>query len=162
VDSNHQYRVAQPSLPRGPHVGSTCFPPMEKAARTKPTSPGSRASSAGTSALRSTIPPLDLDGAAHRIDDARKLHQHAIAGSLDDAAVMFPDFRIDKLAAVRLQAIEGTLFVRSEPGFSLLIPAYPPATTIRANPPPHPPPGLSVKIRSQKTYIQRHEGGRKS
>ena len=29
-DSNHQYRVAQPSLPRGPHVGSACFPPDGK------------------------------------------------------------------------------------------------------------------------------------
>src|SRR5207253_7963218 len=45
--------------------------------------------------------PLNLDGAAHRIDDARKLHQHAVAGGLDNPAVMLPDFGVDKLAAMR-------------------------------------------------------------
>ncbi len=57
--------------------------------------------------------PLDLDGAAHRIDDARKFHQHAVAGGLDDAPVMLPDFRVDELAAMRLQAVEGAFLVRS-------------------------------------------------
>ena len=46
--------------------------------------------------------PLDLGGAAHRIDDARKFHQHPVAGGLDDATVMLRDFRVDQLAAVRL------------------------------------------------------------
>ena len=49
--------------------------------------------------------PLDLDGATHRIDDAREFDQHAVAGGLDDAAVMLADFRVDKLAAMRLQAL---------------------------------------------------------
>ena len=32
--------------------------------------------------------PLHLDGAAHRIDDAGELDQHAVAGGLDDAAAV--------------------------------------------------------------------------
>jgi hypothetical protein len=63
--------------------------------------------------LRSTIAPLDLDRAPHSVDDARKLDQHAVAGGLDDAPVMLPDFRIDELAAMRLQAVEGAFLVRS-------------------------------------------------
>ena len=57
--------------------------------------------------------PLDLDRAADRIDDARKFHQHAVAGGLDDAAAMLPDLRIDELAAMRPQALERALLVRS-------------------------------------------------
>src|SRR6516225_9592593 len=32
--------------------------------------------------------PLDLDGATHRINDAREFRQHTVAGVLDDATVM--------------------------------------------------------------------------
>jgi hypothetical protein len=35
------------------------------------------------------------DSAAHRIDDAPELYQHAVAGGLDDPAVVLGDFRID-------------------------------------------------------------------
>jgi hypothetical protein len=51
--------------------------------------------------------------AAHRIDDAREFHQHAVAGGLDDAAMMFTDFRIEELAAQRFEAFESALLVRS-------------------------------------------------
>src|SRR5262249_29401869 len=51
--------------------------------------------------------PLDLDRATHRIDDAGKLHQHAVARGLDDPAPMLPDFRVHELAAMRFQAVEG-------------------------------------------------------
>jgi hypothetical protein len=54
---------------------------------------------------------LHRDRAAHRIDDARKLHQHAVAGSLDDAAVMLRDLRIEKLAAQRFEAFERAFLV---------------------------------------------------
>src|SRR6202022_2455790 len=37
---------------------------------------------------------LHRDCAAHRVDDARKLHQQAVAGGLDEAAVMLGDLRI--------------------------------------------------------------------
>ena len=47
---------------------------------------------------RSAIASLHLDRAAHRIDDAGKLHQQAVAGGLDDAAVVLGDLRIDELA----------------------------------------------------------------
>src|SRR6476619_3464030 len=42
---------------------------------------------------------LHLDRAAHRVDDAGKLHQHTVAGRLDDAALMLGDLRIEELAA---------------------------------------------------------------
>src|SRR5438094_463025 len=50
--------------------------------------------------------------AAHRIDDAGKFHQHAVAGGLDDAAVVLGDLRIEKLAAQRFEAFERALLVR--------------------------------------------------
>jgi hypothetical protein len=55
---------------------------------------------------------LHLDRAAHRINDAGKLHEHAVAGGLDDAAVVLGDFRIEELAAQRLEAFERALLIR--------------------------------------------------
>ena len=55
---------------------------------------------------------LQLDGAAHRVDDAREFHQHAVAGGLDDAAAVLPDLRVDELAAMRLEPFERALLVR--------------------------------------------------
>ena len=49
---------------------------------------------------------LDIGGAGHRVHDARELHQHAVAGQLDDAAPMLGDLRVDQLAAVRLEGRE--------------------------------------------------------
>ncbi len=45
---------------------------------------------------------LDFDGAAHRVHHACELHQHTVAGGLDDLAPMFPNFRIDQRAAMGL------------------------------------------------------------
>jgi hypothetical protein len=42
---------------------------------------------------------LHCDRAAHRIDDARKFDKHAVAGGLDDPAVVLGDLRIDELMA---------------------------------------------------------------
>jgi hypothetical protein len=62
------------------------------------------------------VPPghrlLHFDRTAHRIDDAGKLDQQAVAGGLDDAAMMLGDFRIDELAAQRLEAFERAFLVR--------------------------------------------------
>ena len=44
-------------------------------------------------------PVLQLDGAAHGIDDASELDEKAIAGPLNDAAVMQSDGGIDQIAA---------------------------------------------------------------
>src|SRR5262249_7599815 len=50
--------------------------------------------------------------AAHRIDDARKLYQQAVASSLDEAAVMLSNFRIDEFPTQRLEAFERAFFIR--------------------------------------------------
>jgi hypothetical protein len=55
---------------------------------------------------------LDLDCAAHRIDDAGKFDQQAVAGGLDDAALVFGDFRIEELAAQRLEALVRGFLIR--------------------------------------------------
>ena len=53
-----------------------------------------------------------LDRAAHGIDDAGELHQQAVAGGLDDAAVVLGDLRVEKLMAQRLEAFLRALLVR--------------------------------------------------
>ncbi len=55
---------------------------------------------------------LHRDRAAHRIDDAGKLDQQAVAGGLDDAAPVLGDLRIEQLAAQRFQAFERAFLVR--------------------------------------------------
>src|SRR5580704_6629277 len=55
---------------------------------------------------------LHRDRAAHRIDDAGKFPQQAVAGGFDDAAAVLGDFRIEKLAAQRLEAFERAFLVR--------------------------------------------------
>jgi hypothetical protein len=45
---------------------------------------------------------LHLGRAAHRIDDATKLHQQPAAGSLDDAAVVLLDLGVGQVAPQRL------------------------------------------------------------
>ena len=57
---------------------------------------------------------LHLGGTAHRIDDAGEFRQQPIAGGLDDTALMLTDFRVDQLAAMRLEAIEGALLVHPD------------------------------------------------
>ena len=54
---------------------------------------------------------LRFDGAAHRVDHAAELDDRAIAGALDDPAVMESDGGVDKVAAQRPQARERALFV---------------------------------------------------
>ena len=57
--------------------------------------------------------PLQLGGAADRVDDAREFHQHPVAGGLDDAAGMLADLRVDELAAMRLEAFVRAFLVRA-------------------------------------------------
>ena len=47
--------------------------------------------------------PLDLRRAGNRVHDARKLHQHAVAGNFDNAAMVLCDLTVDEFPAVRLQ-----------------------------------------------------------
>ena len=69
--------------------------------------------SAAMSVFRSGIALLHRDRAAHRIDDAGKLDKQAVAGGLDDAAVMRGDLRVEELMAQRREAFERALLVRS-------------------------------------------------
>jgi hypothetical protein len=47
--------------------------------------------------------PLQVNCAAHCIDNAREFQQQAVTGRLDDAAVMFRDLGVDKLPPVGFQ-----------------------------------------------------------
>ena len=47
---------------------------------------------------------LDFGGAGHRIHHARELDQHAVAGDLDDAALMLGDLGVDQFAPMRFSA----------------------------------------------------------
>src|SRR5208283_3601428 len=54
---------------------------------------------------------LDLDGIAHRIDDAGELGQEAVAGGLDDAAPVLGDLGVAELAPYRRQRDQGAFLV---------------------------------------------------
>jgi len=56
---------------------------------------------------------LHRDRAAHRVDDAGELDQQAVAGRLDDPAVVLGDLRIEELSAQRFEAFERAFLVRS-------------------------------------------------
>jgi hypothetical protein len=56
---------------------------------------------------------LDFDGAAHRVHYAPKLDDAAVARSLDDAAVMHGDGRVDQIAAKGAEPSENSIFVRA-------------------------------------------------
>src|SRR5215472_14084926 len=54
---------------------------------------------------------LDLDRAAHRVDDAGELDEEAVAGRFDDATPMLGDFGIGEFPADRTQRSERALLV---------------------------------------------------
>ena len=57
--------------------------------------------------------PLDFNGAVHRVDDTAELDDAAVAGALDDAAVVHGDGRIDQVAAERPQPRQNPVLVGS-------------------------------------------------
>ena len=62
---------------------------------------------------------LHFDRAAHRVDHAPELDDRAVAGALDDAAVMNGDDGVDEIAAKGSQAREDAILVRaSEPAIA--------------------------------------------
>ena len=63
--------------------------------------------------LRSIMAVLDFDGAAHSVDDTAKLDDRAVAGALDDAAVVHGDGGVDKVAAKRSKARQRPVLVGS-------------------------------------------------
>ena len=56
---------------------------------------------------------LHLDRAAHCVDHAAKLDKDAVAGALDDTAVMDGDGGVDQIAAQPPEPRKGTVFVRA-------------------------------------------------
>ena len=57
--------------------------------------------------------PLDFNGAVHRVDDAAELDDAAVAGALDDAAMVHGDGRIDQVASERPQPRQNPVLVGS-------------------------------------------------
>ena len=55
--------------------------------------------------------PLDFNGAVHCVDHAAKLDDAAVAGALDDAAVMHRDGRVDQVAAKGPKASEDSILI---------------------------------------------------
>ena len=58
-------------------------------------------------------PVLHFDRAAHGVDHAAELDRAAVAGALDDAAVMHGDGRIDQVAAQRPEPRQRAILVRA-------------------------------------------------
>jgi hypothetical protein len=56
---------------------------------------------------------LDFDRAAHGVDHAAELDDQAVAGALDDAAVMGGDGGFDQIAAQTPEPRQGAILVRS-------------------------------------------------
>ena len=56
---------------------------------------------------------LHFNGAAHCVDDAAELDDAAVAGALDDAAMVHGDGGIDQIAAQRPQPRQNPIFVGS-------------------------------------------------
>ena len=57
--------------------------------------------------------PLDFNGAVHRVDDTPELDDCAVAGALDDPAVVHGDGRIDQVASERPQPRQNPVLVGS-------------------------------------------------
>ena len=56
---------------------------------------------------------LHFDRTAQGIHHAAKLDEQPVAGGFDEAALVLGDFRIEKLAAQRLEAFERAFLVRA-------------------------------------------------
>jgi hypothetical protein len=56
---------------------------------------------------------LDFNGAVHRVHDAAELGNRAVAGALDDPAVMHGDGGIDQVAAQCPEPSENSIFIRA-------------------------------------------------
>jgi hypothetical protein len=54
---------------------------------------------------------LQLDGAAHSINHARKLDEHSVACCLNNATVVLCDLGVDQLASMRLEPFKRAFLV---------------------------------------------------
>src|SRR5262245_8792725 len=55
--------------------------------------------------------PLNINGTAHRVDDADELHQNPVAGCLDDTAPVLRDLRVHQFFAMHFEIVKSALFV---------------------------------------------------
>jgi hypothetical protein len=56
---------------------------------------------------------LNFGRTAHRVDDTGKFRQHAVAGGLDDAAVILADLRFDHFVQMRLDTFMRAFFIHA-------------------------------------------------
>ncbi len=70
--------------------------------------------SAATSALRLSHAALYFDRAAHGVDHARELHQHAVAGDPHHPPVVLGYLGLDEVTPVRFPACERPLLVHPD------------------------------------------------
>ncbi|MFZ0602182.1 MAG: hypothetical protein WAN05_12645 [Roseiarcus sp.] len=56
---------------------------------------------------------LHFECAAHRVDDAAELGDAAVAGALDDPAMVYGDCGVNEIAAERAQSRQCSIFVRA-------------------------------------------------
>jgi len=54
---------------------------------------------------------LHLGGTAHRFNDARELHEQAVAGGLNEAPLVLRDLRIDQFAEAGLEPLVRPLLI---------------------------------------------------
>jgi hypothetical protein len=54
---------------------------------------------------------LDFGCTAHRVDNAGEFREHAVAGGLDDPAVMLADPRVEQFDEMRLDAFVRAFFI---------------------------------------------------
>src|SRR5262245_47340973 len=54
---------------------------------------------------------LNIDGTAHRVDDADELHQNPIARCFDDTAPVLRDLRVHQFFAMSFEIVRSALFV---------------------------------------------------
>ena len=59
--------------------------------------------------------PLHLDGATQRVDDARKIRQHAVARGTDDPPAMRCDQRVDGAAQLAERSMRAGLILAHQP-----------------------------------------------
>jgi hypothetical protein len=67
----------------------------------------------GIAALRSVMPPLHLNRAAHGVNHARELGKEAVASVFHDPPAVLGNLRIDQLPEMGFEAVGRPLLIRA-------------------------------------------------